>query len=92
MKKLVLILVSIFALSLSCEAQEVVQTGKTFEVKKKKENKKNKPVATGYTITVDGITYPIYKGSRGGYFYYDKNNKRKYVPTEVRQKLREAGV
>jgi hypothetical protein len=94
MRKLVLILVSIFALSLSCEAQEVVQTGKTFEVKKK-ENKKNEPVATGYTITVDGITYPIYKGARGGYFYYvvvNGEQKKRYVPVEVKQKLKEAGV
>lgn len=91
MKKLVLILVSIFALSLSCEAQEVVQTGKIFEVKKK-ENKKNEPILTGYSITVDGISYPIYKGQRGGYFYYDKNNKRKYVPKEVKEKLKELGV
>lgn len=92
MRKLVLILVSCFALSLSGNAQEVVQTGKTFEVKKKKENKKNEPILTGYSITVDGVSYPIYKGQRGGYFYYDKNNKRKYVPKEVKEKLKEAGV
>jgi len=91
MKKLVMILVSIFVLSLSCGAQEVKQQGKTFEVKKK-EKVKSEPVATGYTITVDGVSYPIYKGARGGYFYYDKNNKKKYVPVEIRKKLKEAGV
>lgn len=91
MKKLVLILISIFALSLSCEAQEVKQTGKTFEVTKKKKEQ-TEPIATGYKITVDGVSYPIYKGVRGGYFYYDKNNKKKYVPAEVKQKLKEAGV
>lgn len=91
MKKLVLILISCFALSLSGNAQEVVQTGsKTFEVKKKqKEN--TEPTNTGYVIVVDGITYPIYKGARGGY-YYLKDGKKKYVPAEVKQKLKEAGV
>lgn len=89
MKKLVLILVALFTLSLSSNAQEVKQTGKTFEVKKKE--KKNEPIDTGYIITVDGTSYPIYKGTRGGYFYV-KGGKKVYVPTEVKQKLREAGV
>ena len=91
MKKLVLILISCFALSLSCNAQEVRQTGsRTFEVqKKKKEN--SEPTNTGYVIVVDGISYPIYKGQRGGY-YYLKDGKKKYVPAEVKQKLKEAGV
>lgn len=94
MKKLVMILISIFALSLSCGAQEVKQTGKTFEVKKKKKEQ-TEPIATGYTITVDGISYPIYKGQRGGYFYYvvvNGEQKKRYVPAKVREKLKEAGV
>lgn len=90
MKKLVLILISCFALSLSCNAQEVRQTGKTFEVQKKKKEK-SEPILTGYTIKVDGISYPIYKGERGGYFYL-KEGKRKYVPKEVAKELKNAGV
>jgi len=94
MKKLVLVLVALFTLSLSNSAQEVKQQGKTFEVTKK-EKVKSEPKDTGYTITINGITYPIYKGERGGYYYIivvNGEKKKKYVPAEVKRKLKEAGV
>lgn len=88
MRKLVILLISCFALSLSGIAQEVRQTGsKTFEVKKKE----NEPINTGFTIVVDGISYPIYKGKRGGYFYI-KNGKKAYVPDEVKERLKKLGI
>lgn len=92
MKKLVMILVALFTLTLSVSAQEVKRTGKTFEVTKK-EKPNTEPVNTGFTIKVNGITYPIYKGVRGGYFYYVKGEqKKRYVPKEVAKQLKEAGV
>ena len=95
MRKLVLILISCFALSLSCSAQEVRKTGsRTFEVqKKKKEN--SEPTNTGFTIVVDGVSYPIYKGARGEYFYYvvvNGEQKKRYVPKKVAKELKNAGV
>lgn len=95
MRKLVLILTCLFALSLSATSQEVKRTGsRTFEVqKKKKEN--SEPTNTGFTIVVDGITYPIYKGQRGGYFYYvvvNGEQKKRYVPKDVAKQLKDLGV
>ena len=90
MRKLVILLISCFALSLSGIAQEVRQTGsKTFEVKKKENSE---PTNTGFTIVIDGISYPIYKGKRGGYFYIKKNGKRAYVPEEVKERLKKLGI
>lgn len=94
MKKLVLFLISCFILSLSGNAQEVRQTGKSFKIEKK-ENSKSEPVDTGYTIEVNGITYPIYKGARGGYYYVivvKGEKKKKYVPAEVKERLKNLGV
>lgn len=81
---------AMLTLTLSVSSQEVKQQGKTFEVTKK-ERTKSESIATGYTIVVDGISYPIYKGKRGGY-YYVIEGKKKYVPAEVKRKLQEAGV
>lgn len=91
MKKLVLI--CLLALSLSATGQ-VKRTGMTFEVKKEKKAN-SEPNNTGFTIKVDGITYPIYKGKRGGYFYYiviNGERKKRYVPKDVSKQLKTLGV
>lgn len=87
-------ILAMLTLSLSVSSQEVKQQGTVFKVEKQKKEQ-TEPTATGYTIEVDGISYPIYKGKRGGYYYIvviKGEEKKKYVPAEVKQKLKEAGV
>lgn len=87
-------ILAMLTLTLSVSSQEVKQQGKTFKVEKK-EKTQSEPIVTGYTIEVNGITYPIYKGKRGGYYYVvvvKGEKKKRYVPDEVKRKLQEAGV
>lgn len=65
--------------------QKVTQQGNNFQVEK---TEKSEDVKTPYTLTIDGKTYPIYKGKRGGFYYYNSNGKKTYVPKEVSEKLK----
>lgn len=79
------------SLCVSAQTQKVTQIGSTFKVEKsieKSKDQKSNETKTSFTIEVDGKRYPIYKGSRGGYYYYDFQGKKKYVPKEVRDKLK----
>lgn len=78
--------------SFMCNAQQkVTKVGNTFKIEKSfssnKDNKKEE-IKTSYFIEVEGKRYPIYKGKKGGYYYYDFQGKKKYVPKEVKEKLK----
>ena len=92
MKKIIFMLVMLLSsLCVSAQTQKVTQIGSTFKVEKsieKSKDQKSNETKTSFTIEVDGKRYPIYKGSRGGYYYYDFQGKKKYVPKEVRDKLK----
>jgi len=91
MKKIIFMLVMLLSsLCVSAQTQKVTQIGSTFKVEKSEKSKdqKSNETKTSFTIEVEGKRYPIYKGSRGGYYYYDFQGKKKYVPKEVKEKLK----
>lgn len=88
MKKIIFMLVMLLS-SLMCNAQQkVTQIGSTFKVEKpEKSSDKKEEVKTQYFIEVEGKKYSIYKGKKGGYYYYNFQGKKKYVPKEVKEKI-----
>lgn len=79
MRKIIFMLVMLFS-SLMCNAQQkVIQIGNNFKVEKT-EKKSESDVKTPYTITVNGKTYPIYKGKKGGLYYIGPDGKKKICP------------
>lgn len=72
-----------------CNAQEqlVIKDGKVAVVKVDTTKKTQKPAEKVGDYTVNGKKVTVYRGSRGGYFYYtgkvDKNGKpvKKYIKT-----------
>lgn len=89
MKKIIFMLVMLLS-SLMCNAQQkVTKIGSTFKVEKpEKSSDKKEEIKTQYFIEIEGKKYPIYKGKKGGYYYYDFQGKKKYVPKEVKEKLK----
>lgn len=63
-----------------CNAQSL--QGKTIVVNKEKAGK-----ATGYSIQVDGKTYPILQGPRGG-LYYMKGDKKVYLTKKQKELIK----
>ena len=75
--------------SLMCNAQQkVTQVGYTFKMEKPdKSSDKKEEIKTQYFIEIECRKYSIYKGKKGGYYYYDFQGKKKYVPKEVKERI-----
>lgn len=71
-------------------AQSVQRQGNTFTVVKEKGTANKEAKKSKYTIKVDGKTYALYVGPRGG-VYYMKDGKKMYnVPKEVKEAVKGA--
>lgn len=87
--KVIVILLSLILAAFVCNAQEqlVIKDGKVAVVKVDTTKKAQKPAEKVGDYTVNGKKVTVYRGPRGGYFYYtgkvDKNGKpvKKYIKT-----------
>lgn len=88
--KVITILLSLILAVFVCNAQEqlVIKDGKVAVVKVDTTKKANKPAEKVGDYTVNGKKVTVYRGPRGGYFYYtgkvNKNGKpeKKYIKVQ----------
>lgn len=90
--KFVISFVLFFALmcikAVNSYGQVVTKQGTTFVIAKEKSNASKEAKKSKYTIKIDGKTYPLYIGPRGG-VYYIKGDKKCYnVPQEVKDAVK----
>lgn len=78
------LLTILFFASLTTNAQEPKLVDKCIIVEKKENTQ---PVKTDYSIKVDGKTYPIYRGPKGG-LYFIKDGKKVYLTKKQKALIR----
>ena len=94
MKTLFLALALLFSTP-SIYTQSVTRKGNTItQVKKStpKEKKATEGKKTPYTYVIDGKSYPVYQGPKGGYYIIRKNTKGEEKKQYVTKQLKEVGI
>lgn len=85
--KTLLITIAIFLSSLTIQAQYKVDGDKLVKIENTEKNKE--PVKTKYTLEIKGKVYPVYQGSKGGYFILRTSAKtgkqyKQYIKIETK--------
>lgn len=96
MKKLFITLAMLLAINTgSIYAQTVTRKGNTITQVKKADNKEKKATEgkkTAYTYVIDGKSYPVYQGPKGGYYIIRKNSKGEDKKQYITKQLKEVGI